>query len=64
MREYLDEFGAPELVEAFNVRVRTRGPSGRFGGVFFAEKEGFDALFEQVHPQLLLSGLIASKSDQ
>jgi hypothetical protein len=48
VREYLAEMAEPELVAGFDAKLETHGPSGRFGGVFFVEKEGFDALFEQV----------------
>ena len=48
VRDYLERAGEPELSEAFTCNVKTRGPSGRYGGVLFVEKEGFDALFDQV----------------
>jgi hypothetical protein len=45
VRQYLEETGPPELQAGFTAKLHTRGPDGRFGGVFFVEKEGFDALF-------------------
>jgi hypothetical protein len=48
VRDYIDRLSDPELQEKFKVKVKTTGPKHRFGAVLFVEKEGFDALFEQV----------------
>ena len=46
VRGYLGEMAEPSLHAGFDAKVKTCGPSGRFGGALFVEKEGFDALFE------------------
>jgi DNA topoisomerase VI subunit B len=48
VRAYLRNIGEPQMQETFKVSVKTTGPTNRFGGVLFVEKEGFDALFTQV----------------
>jgi hypothetical protein len=46
VREYLAEMSEPEGRQGFASKIETHGPSGRFAGVFFVEKEGFSAQFE------------------
>ena len=48
VREYLDDIHDPVLLEVFEAKVKTFGPMGRYCGIFFVEKEGFDPLFERV----------------
>ncbi len=48
VRDYLARSGDTELHEGFEVGVKTTGPTNRYGGVLFVEKEGFKALFDQV----------------
>jgi DNA topoisomerase VI subunit B len=48
VRDYLERAGEPKLTEQYTCKVETQGPSGRYVGVLFVEKEGFDALFDQV----------------
>ena len=40
VRHYLGEMREPEMQAGFEAKVKTHGPSGRFVGVFFVEKEG------------------------
>lgn len=47
VRHYLGTMCPPELRAGFTAKLHTHGPDGRFGGVFFIEKEGFDALFAE-----------------
>ena len=46
VRKYLAEMREPKPKQGFTNKIETRGPSGRFGGVLFVEKEGFSAQFE------------------
>ena len=46
VREYLSEMCEPEAKQGFEGKIETHGPSARFAGVFFVEKEGFSAQFE------------------
>ena len=46
VREYLAEMSELQFRQNFKSGIETRGPSGRFGGVLFVEKEGFSAQFE------------------
>jgi hypothetical protein len=48
VRNYLAEFDDPSVIDASfsQATVKTKGPSGSFGAVFFVEKEGFAPLFE------------------
>jgi hypothetical protein len=48
VREYIASFHAPMVVpiSVAEAHVRTSGPEGRFGAVFFNEKEGFEAIFQ------------------
>jgi hypothetical protein len=50
VRKYLASIGRPSFSEPelSDGGVATRGPDGRFGGVLFCEKEGFNPLFERV----------------
>jgi hypothetical protein len=48
VRKYLDGNGVPAFTDGYGASVRTSGPAGRFGGLFFIEKEGFDELIEAV----------------
>jgi DNA topoisomerase VI subunit B len=48
VRQYLDDVRDPVCEEAFAAQVKTFGPKGRYCGIFFAEKEGFDPLFERM----------------
>ena len=50
VRDYLAANSRPKLAElAFaSAKIDTHGPSGRFGGLLFIEKEGFMPLFEKV----------------
>jgi hypothetical protein len=45
VRNYLGKMHEPEMQAGFTAKVETLGPHGRFVGVFFIEKEGFDRLF-------------------
>jgi hypothetical protein len=49
VRNYIGGLGEPEVIEAgfAPAKVETHGPSGRYGGVLYIEKEGFDELFER-----------------
>jgi DNA topoisomerase VI subunit B len=47
VREYLSEMCEPKPQQGFTTRIETHGPSGRFAGVFFVEKEGFSAIFNE-----------------
>jgi hypothetical protein len=51
VRDYLAGIAPPKLVAPgfAAASIDTHGPEGCFGGVFFCEKEGFDALWEQVN---------------
>ena len=42
VRDYLNDVRDPVCDEAFAARVKTFGPMGRYCGIFFVEKEGFD----------------------
>ena len=46
VRKYLSEMCEPKERQGFANKIETHGPSGRFAGVFFVEKEGFTAQFE------------------
>jgi hypothetical protein len=48
VREYLGETREPSMLAAgvSKAAVDTRGPSGRFGGILFVEKEGFAPILE------------------
>jgi hypothetical protein len=48
VREYLDDVAEPSIgdVGIAPPKVETRGPSGRFGGLLFIEKEGFLQILE------------------
>jgi hypothetical protein len=50
VRKYLASIGEPQFSEPKlnGGDVATLGPDGRFGGVLFCEKEGFNPLFERV----------------
>jgi hypothetical protein len=49
VRGYVESYSKPELVEGSfaGPHVDTHGPEGRFGGIVYIEKEGFEPLFEQ-----------------
>jgi DNA topoisomerase VI subunit B len=49
VRDYCRGWGKPEVFD-FGLgppRVQTYGPSGRYGGIHFCEKEGFNELFQK-----------------
>jgi DNA topoisomerase VI subunit B len=50
VRNYIAALDNPKVVEASfaPAKVETNGPKGRFCGVLYIEKEGFDALLESV----------------
>jgi hypothetical protein len=49
VRDYLSRtIDKPEFGMTFKTEALTYGPAGRYVGVFFVEKEGFDALIEAV----------------
>ena len=48
VREYLESVRDPVCDEVFAAKVKTFGPMGRYCGIFFVEKEGFDPLFERM----------------
>ena len=47
VRKYLAEMCEPKAKERFESKIETHGSSGRFGGVFFVEKEGFSSQFAE-----------------
>lgn len=49
IREYVGGYAAPELIEGgfADPRIETRGPEGRYNGLLYVEKEGFDQLLDQ-----------------
>ena len=47
VRAYLAQTSEPEAKHTFKSGIETHGPSGRFGGVFFVEKEGFSAQIDE-----------------
>jgi hypothetical protein len=49
VRDYLANLHEPSFVNAgvSEAKIETSGPSGRYGGVLFIEKEGFDPHIEQ-----------------
>ncbi len=48
VRDYLNTVRDPVCNEVFEAKVKTFGPMGRYCGIFFVEKEGFDPLFERM----------------
>jgi hypothetical protein len=48
VRDYLGDVHDPVCDEVFAAKVKTIGPMGRYCGIFFVEKEGFDPLFERM----------------
>jgi DNA topoisomerase VI subunit B len=48
VRDYLNAVRDPVCDEVFAAKVKTFGPMGRYCGIFFVEKEGFDPLFERM----------------
>jgi hypothetical protein len=48
VRNYLGTARDPVCGEVFAAKVQTLGPLGRYCGIFFVEKEGFDPLFERM----------------
>jgi Topoisomerase 6 subunit A/Spo11, Toprim domain len=64
VRDYLASIGEPEWIES-EVKPggwATSGPSGRFGGVLFMEKEGFVPLLERVRlPERLDIAIMSTK---
>jgi DNA topoisomerase 6 subunit A-like protein len=48
VRNYLNDVHDPVCQEVFAAKVKTLGPMGRYCGIFFVEKEGFDPLFERM----------------
>jgi DNA topoisomerase VI subunit B len=49
VQDYLRRDAAPVPQSVFETRIETNGPAGRYGGLLFIEKEGFDALFDEVN---------------
>jgi hypothetical protein len=49
VREYVDAYQPPEFHESdiSGAWIETIGPAGRYGGLLYVEKEGFDPLLEQ-----------------
>ena len=49
VRGYVESYSKQELVEGSfaGPRIDTHGPEGRFGGIVYIEKEGFEPLLEQ-----------------
>ena len=49
VRDYVGGYMKPALLEGgfTKPKIETQGPEGRFGGVLYVEKEGFDPLLEQ-----------------
>jgi DNA topoisomerase VI subunit B len=49
VREYLRGYGKPALIPGSftDPRIETHGPEGRFGGLLYIEKEGFEPLLNQ-----------------
>jgi len=49
VREYVEGYAKPALIEGgfAGPRIETCGPEGRFGGLLYVEKEGFDPLLDQ-----------------
>jgi hypothetical protein len=49
VRSYLSGYRAPALLEGgfAEPQISTNGPEGRFGGLLYIEKEGFDPLLNQ-----------------
>jgi DNA topoisomerase VI subunit B len=50
IRDYTGGYGSPRLEEAelADAKIVTGGPDGRYGDLFYVEKEGFDPLFKHV----------------
>ena len=48
VQDYIADFHEPEIgaIEIADVEVSTKGPAGRYGGVLYIEKEGFDPIIE------------------
>ena len=48
IREYVGSYSEPEFNEAGfkEAEIKTHGPNGRYCGLFYVEKEGFDPLIE------------------
>ena len=46
---YLSAYAKPELIDGgfAGPKVSTHGPEGRYGGIWYTEKAGFDELFEE-----------------
>ena len=49
VRKYVGGYAKPKLIEGgfAGPRIATRGPEGRFGGLLYIEKEGFEPLLDQ-----------------
>ena len=49
VREYLRGYGKPALIQGSftDPKIETRGPEGRFNGILYIEKEGFEPLLNQ-----------------
>ncbi len=49
VREYLRGYGNPALIQGLftDPRISTQGPEGRFNGILYIEKEGFEPLLNQ-----------------
>jgi hypothetical protein len=48
VREYIESFAEPEIkpISIRGAHVATSGPEGRYSGILFCEKEGFEPIFE------------------
>jgi DNA topoisomerase VI subunit B len=49
VRQYVANYAKPALIEGCftDPQIETRGPEGRFGGLLYIEKEGFEPLLKQ-----------------
>ncbi len=47
VRAHLSKIRQPQSTESYDVQISTVGPQGRYAGLLFIEKEGFDALIAE-----------------